>query len=91
MSQEKTKFIEQDGAFYALEGQEIIETVETLADGTPDWSEAGICDPIRGMGGQSWYDAMMAQLVALDAKATAMAAERLAAMKALDAEFGMGR
>lgn len=33
---------------------EIIETVETLPDGQPDWDEAGVCDG-RGAGGHDGF------------------------------------
>lgn len=47
-----------DGSAIAYdEGGEVLETVEFLPDGTPDWSEAGGCDH-RGMGGRNGFDAL---------------------------------
>lgn len=59
-----TVYIRLGNSAIAMETSgEILETVTFKADGSPDWSSAGICD-YRGVGGKEAYDQLR---LALDA------------------------
>lgn len=47
---------------------EIVETVDYMSDGTPDWTNAGICDH-RGAGGEDGYTQLRLALKAAEANA----------------------
>ena len=47
---------------------EVLETVTYRADGSPDWSQAGICD-YRGSGGKDGYDDLVLALQAAERNA----------------------
>ena len=44
---------------------EIVETVDYMSDGTPDWTSAGVCD-YRGAGGQDGYEQLRLALSAAE-------------------------
>lgn len=61
-----------DGSVIAFEETgEILETVEYLADGSPDWSQAAVCD-YRGGGGQEGFRLLREALEAAEANAALM-------------------
>jgi len=51
-----------DSTFAFNESGEVLETVCYLPDGSPDWSEAGICDH-RGCGGELGFLALSSALM----------------------------
>lgn len=56
------------------EGGEVVETVDFNEDGTPDWTNAGICD-FRGAGGEQGYRYLVAALDACEANAVVIGDE----------------
>jgi hypothetical protein len=71
METTKTQVIVRLGDSYLKrdESGEIFETVETLADGSPNWDEAGIADH-RGAGGAEGYRSLVGAFDALEHLAT---------------------
>lgn len=53
------------------EGGEILETVDYLEDGSPDWTTAAVCDP-RGGGGAQGFAALGEALMAAERNAQLM-------------------
>lgn len=58
---------ELESAVAFSEGDEVLETVEFLDDGKPDWRDGGICDS-RGTS-QEAFDALVTALTAAEANA----------------------
>lgn len=50
---------------------ELIETVELLPDGSPDWSAGGVCDE-RGGGSAAGFRALVAAFHAVEANAASI-------------------
>jgi hypothetical protein len=64
---------------------EIVETVEFNADGTPDWTDAAICDD-RGIGGQAGYDQLVIALNQAEANAKLVLDRPVARVSEVDEE-----
>lgn len=56
---------------------EIVETVDFLPDGSPDWSGAGICDP-RGGAGDDGFAALVRAIDAAEENARLLGFEEIA-------------
>lgn len=68
-SSQPTAYLMLGGSAIARDARgEVLETVDFDADGTPDWSGAGICDH-RGGGGEQGYKLLVAALVAAEENA----------------------
>jgi hypothetical protein len=64
-----TVYLIIDGSAIAYEeGGEILETVDFLEDGRPDWSMATVCDH-RGAGGPGGFGLLVAALNAAESNA----------------------
>lgn len=65
-----------DSTLTKAENGEILETVDYLADGQPDWESAGICDE-RGGGGEEGFSLLVTALAAAERNAKAVGYEEI--------------
>lgn len=67
--QQPTVYISIAGSAIARDERgELVETVDYLPDGRPDWSSAGICD-VRGGGGADGYNLLVDAICAAEENA----------------------